>query len=524
MITAAEISIDSPTPGDAEISAEQRKRGNPNLSHAPAKMATMQFDASALDELRSTHPAWRLLRYERAPLAIAFLHQAFVRPNARTVAEDVAIELLDDLLYALRSDEPDRDRSSKSARDYLMEWASNERGFVRRYYPVGSEQPHFAITPGAERAIVWLESLGQSSFVGTESRLRTAIELLRQLDIGTHGDVDVHLEDLNRRRRAIDEEISRVEAGDVRLLDDRSVAERFQQFLSLARELLADFRQVEENFRTLDRNVRERIAQWDGSKGELLGDVFGERDVITTSDQGASFRAFWEVLSSVSNQDELTERLGRVLSLEPITALGPDRRIRRIHHDWFNAGDHTQRTVAALTAQLRRFIDDKTWLENRRIIEILRVIEQNAIAIRDRPPAGLFTSVASTAADIALPMERRLANPPAATSIGVDPLLDPVDADLTALFADSGIDAMTLADHVDDLLVGQSQITLAEVCAHHPLAAGLAELVAYLQLRDDRFDRAFLEDHRDRITLHGTDQDGATTRVVDMPRVVFVRG
>jgi Protein of unknown function (DUF3375) len=484
----------------------------------------MQFDASTLEELRTTHPAWRLLRYERAPLTLAFLHHAFVRPNARAVSEDTAIELLDDLLYALRSEEPDSARASKSAREYLMEWAGDDRGFVRRYYPLGSEEPHFAVTPGAERAIVWLESLGQSGFVGTESRLRTAIELLRQLDIGTHGDVDIHLEDLHRRRSAIDEEIALVEAGDMRLLDDRSVAERFQQFLSLGRELLADFRQVEENFRALDRNVRERIAQWDGSKGELLGEVFGERDLITASDQGASFRAFWEVLSSVSSQDELTERLGRVLALEPITALGADRRIRRIHHDWFNAGDHTQRTVAGLTAQLRRFIDDKTWLENRRIIEILRTIEQHAIAIRDQPPATRFMSIASFAAEIALPMERRLANPLNATSISVDLLVDPLDADLTALFADSGIDTKVLADQVDDLLVDHSQISLAEVCIAHPLVAGLAELLAYLQLRDDRFQRAFLNDFRDRISWQPTDEGGPSTRVVHMPRVVFVRG
>ena len=487
-------------------------------------MGAMQFDAASLEHLRATHPAWRLLRYERASLAIAFLHHGFVRPNTRAVAEEAAIELLDDLLYALRSDESDRDQVSKSARDYLMEWASDERGFVRRYYPLGSEEPHFAVTPGAERAIVWLESLGQSSFVGTESRLRTAIELLRQLDIGTEKNAAIHLNDLHQRRREIDQEIARVESGDVRLLDDRAVAERFQQFLSLARELLADFRQVEENFRILDRHVRERIAQWDGSKGQLLSEVFGERDVIAASDQGSSFRAFWEVLSSVSNQDELTVRLGRVMSLEPIVALGPDRRIRRIHHDWFNAGDHTQRTVAALTAQLRRFIDDKTWLENRRIVELLRVIEQNAIAVRDSPPAGQFGSIASTAADIALPMERRLANPPGSTSIDVDEFLQPVDADLTALFADSGVDTMALADHVDDFLVDRSQITLAEVCAHHPLAAGLAELIAYVQLRDDRFDHAFLEEHRDRISLSATDDDDATIRFVDMPRVVFVRG
>ncbi len=67
-------------------------------------------------------------------------------------------------------------------------------------------------------------------------------------------------------------------------------------------------------------------------------------------------------------------------------------------------------------------------------------------------------------------MERRLANPPSTAAIGVDQLLDPVDADLTALFADSGIDTMALADHVDDLLAGQSQITLAARIIRSPLA------------------------------------------------------
>ena len=59
-------------------------------------------------------------------------------------------------------------------------------------------------------------------------------------------------------------------AGDVPLLDDTALKERFQQFTTLARELLADFREVEHNFRGLDRRVRERIALWDGGKGALL--------------------------------------------------------------------------------------------------------------------------------------------------------------------------------------------------------------------------------------------------------------
>ncbi len=73
-----------------------------------------------------------------------------------------------------------------------------------------------------------------------------------------------------------------------------------------ARELLTDFREVEYNFRQLDRRVRERIALWEGSKGALLEEIMGERDLIADSDQGRSFRAFWDFLLSSRRQEELT--------------------------------------------------------------------------------------------------------------------------------------------------------------------------------------------------------------------------
>ncbi|RPH74333.1 MAG: DUF3375 family protein, partial [Candidatus Rokuibacteriota bacterium] len=63
---------------------------------------------------------------------------------------------------------------------------------------------------------------------------------------------------------------SRTRSGDLALLDDTALRDRFQQVSALARELLSDFREVEHNFRQLDRNVREEIATWEGRKGELL--------------------------------------------------------------------------------------------------------------------------------------------------------------------------------------------------------------------------------------------------------------
>ena len=109
---------------------------------------------------------------------------------------------------------------------------------------------------------------------------------------------------------------------------------------------------------------------------------------------------------SSSRQEEFTRLLDRAMTLPAVAASQPDSRTRRIHHDWLEAGSITQRTVAQLSSQLRRFLDDMTLLENRRISEILRSIEAHAIALRNNQPKGEVINVPSAIAAIELPMER----------------------------------------------------------------------------------------------------------------------
>ena len=186
------------------------------------------------------------------------------------------------------------------------------KAWLRKFYPPGTDEPHFDLTPATERALAWLGTLGERSFVGTESRLLTLFDLLRQMNEGSETDPEARVRELQRKRDAIDAEIERVRTGDVPMMGDTALKERFVQFTGLARELLADFREVEQNFRGLDRRVRERIALWDGAKGALLQDILGERDLINESDQGRSFRAFWDFLMSSRRQEELSERLDQV--------------------------------------------------------------------------------------------------------------------------------------------------------------------------------------------------------------------
>ena len=488
----------------------------------------MTFDFATLDALRTHHPAWRLLSSPHAPLVASFLHRVFVVPNERVIAAVDLAEALEDDLYAQRQKLGD-EAFPKKAMEYLNDWASIEKGWLRKFYRHGSDEPQFDLTPATEKAIAWLATLTERSFVGTESRLLTLFELLRQMSAGSEADPAKRIAELHKRRDEINAEIARVVSGDMPLLDDTALKDRFQQFMQLARELLADFREVEHNFRLLDRRVRERIALWEGAKGALLEEIMVDRDAIADSDQGKSFRAFWDFLMSSSRQDELTELLTRVLALPPIAECKPDVRTRRVHYDWLEAGEHTQRTVAQLSQQLRRFLDDQAWLENRRIMDILRGIEAKALALRGESAnfaaLGNNMSITEPAANIELPMERPLHNPSLKPLIAdIELLAGEGDAEAASLYAQVVVDSELLARHIRHVLQDHSQITLCELTEIHPLQHGLAELVAYLQLGSESFSAVVDENTQDSIAWEALSCRGDTVRkTARLPRVIFVR-
>lgn len=481
---------------------------------------SMNLDYATLDLLRQSHPAWRLLRSDHAPLVASFLHRAYVAPNLRVIAQAHLAEALEDTLYALR-EQLGAGAYPKPALEYLNDWAGPDKGWLRKFYRHGSDEPQFDLTPAAEKAIAWLGTLAQRGFVGTESRLLTLFELLRQMSEGSQTDPAARIAQLRRRREEIDAEIDRVQAGDLPLLDDTALKDRFQQFLQLARELLGDFREVEHNFRQLDRQVRERIALWEGGKGALLEEVLGERDAIADSDQGRSFRAFWDFLMSGSRQEELTQLLERVLNLPPVRELRPDERTRRVHYDWLEAGEYTQRTVARLSQQLRRFLDDQAWLENRRIMDLLHGIESRALQLRGAPPGGVLMHIDHMAAGIELPMERPLYRPAFQPVLAeLVPEAGETEVDAAALYAQFSIDRGLLSRHIRHALQNRSQITLAELCERHPLRQGLAELLAYLQLAGEAFESMVDEGVEDTIAWQGSEGRMKQAR---LPRVIFVR-
>ena len=480
----------------------------------------MALDYNTLDLLRQNHPAWRLLCAQHAPLVASFLQRVFIEPNVRHMSQADLVEALEDELFALRQ-QRGGETFPASAQSYLNDWAEDSKGWLRKFYPPGTDEPHFDLTPATEKALAWLEGLTERAFVGTESRLLTLFDLLRQMREGSETDPRVRVAELQKRRDEIGAEIDRIRSGDVPLLDDTALRDRFQQFLQLARELLGDFREVEHNFRTLDRRVRERIALWEGAKGALLEEIMGERDAIADSDQGKSFRAFWDFLMSQSRQDELSGLLEQILALPPVLAMQPDPRLRRVHYDWLEAGEHTQRTVARLSEQLRRFLDDQAWLENRRIMDILHRLESQALALREAPPPGAFMPLAEIGAAIDLPLERPLYRPPFKPLID-DLVRDEGDAvvDTAALYAQVVVDRGELKRHIRQALQEHAQVSLGQVVEHHPLRHGLAELVAYLHVAADWPGAVVDDDAQEQVSWTS---DTGVVRKATLPRIILLR-
>src|SRR5436309_3429880 len=164
-----------------------------------------------LSALRRTHPAWRLLAADNAPLVLGFLERVFLTPNVRVLPAPELLEALDDHLWALRAVDPDA--YPKTPEAYVADWSDPRTGWLRRFRPDDTDVPHHAPTSAVENAAAFARSLGSREFLGTASRLLTVRDLLRQITAGAATDPEVRLAALERQRAEIDEQITAIRTG-----------------------------------------------------------------------------------------------------------------------------------------------------------------------------------------------------------------------------------------------------------------------------------------------------------------------
>lgn len=467
------------------------------------------------------HPTWRLLCVDNAPLIISFFYRAFIQPNCRSLKQSEITEKLEDSLFHLR--QTHKDKYPKTAKAYLTDWANGDNAFLRKYYAENSDEAEFDLSPASEKSIEWLRSLEQKQFIGTESRLLTVFQLLETILQTTQTDPEQRIIELEAQKAEIDVEIARLQQGEVMSYDPRQVKERFYQLEETSRSLLMDFRQVEENFRQLDRSTREKITTSNKQKGDLLDDIFGEQDDIGNSDQGKSFQAFWGLLMSPAKQEEFNDLIQKVLALDEVKDCEPDELLPKIKYHLLEAGEKVQRTSSSLVEQLRRYLDDQVWLENKRIMSIIHEVEKLAIDIKQTPPKDKdFAFLDDIKAQIELPVSRVLFRPPSRPVISAEKLtpgLAEFNSDL--LYTQHYVDIEILKARIAKELQNQQQITLLKLCQLHPLEKGLSELIAYMNLACQDNSHALINSDKE-VNIVWVNAEGVT-KSVRMPSVIFIR-
>jgi hypothetical protein len=414
------------------------------------------------------------------------------------------------------------DRFPRSAKEYLTEWADDGHKWLRRFYPAGKDEPYYDMTSQAQKAIEWLSDQGAQSyidFIGTESRLITVFDILRQIIEGTEQDPRRRIQNLETQKAAIEQEMEDIRAGKIAVYDETQIRERFAQALTIAREILTDFRSVEQNFRDLDRGVREKISTWGEGKGALLQEIFVNQDGTARSEQGKSFAAFWKFLMSPTSQEKFQNDLESVLRMKPVREMNIPRNIRDVHYDWVNAGAYVQETVARLNGQLRRYVDENYIEEERRILQLVRDIEGKALAVRNTPPKVWNASLDAVRPELSLPMDRPLWSIRERPVIAEAELVeDDGEISLEALYIQIYVDKEQLNERIDRMLQSRDSATLSEILEAYPLEKGLSELIAYLSIASERpFSSFDPELPAEYFWMDASER----TRVVHMPEVRF---
>ncbi len=419
----------------------------------------------------------QILRAENFPLIISFLHLAFKQQDRIFYNQQELRSILSDYIFSL--EEQGIADYKNDPLDYLQQWA--KLGYLRRYYDIGDE-PVFDLTPATENALKWLEDLNKQQFVGTHSRLLQLFSILKQLVNKTASPYE-RVKKLEEDRKKLDKEIDDAKKGIYEKTDDTRLREDYLLAQETAKRLLADFRQVEQNFRELDKDTRQAIIKSSLTKGKLLDDIFSKQDFLWSTDQGKSFKAFWEFLMSRNMQEELELLITKINDLPAIQKIKNDTTIDRLKTNLVEAGDKVNRTNDGLLEQLRKFVEQKSLLESKRILNSIDRIESILLEVKDSIEQDFPLLMIDGLFKPTFIMERPLFKPPVKILFQETEIEEgESDAATSALYEQFFIDVEILKENVRSLLKNKPQVSLEEVFIHYKPKKGIAEVLGYMQI------------------------------------------
>lgn len=470
-----------------------------------------------IQSLKANHKTLKLLGSEHIAFYLSFFYEAFVKSGEVKQPHSKLLSWLDDYLFELN--QTYNDAFAQDAKSYLDSWCSESNGYMRKFYD-NEEEPVYELTPYAQKALEIVEGLQKREFVGSGGKFSLILRLLEELEFATSMDDTAKIERLEEKKREIDAKIARIKKGEYSGYDDTQIKESFMHLLEIARSLQYDFSEIEYNFKALNKEAMKQITlSKNEAKEDVLAFIFEKEKEIKQSDQGKSFAAFWQLVSDVERNDKMQKLLLQLYKLDIIKRIDSSERLGDFSYTLLQNANKVNETTNKLIAQLRRFIDDRVRVENKRILELVESIQKSALELKDAgitPKESFF--IEGERGDIFIPFARTLYRVKEEKQLQKQLDETPIELDIESFQELFYIDEEELGEHIETLLQENSHITLGEVIEEFPVTKGVAEVVGYLSLAQRAFE-SIIEEQKEIITI--LTKDGKQKRV-RLPRITFL--
>ena len=213
-------------------------------------------DISQILNTLNTSPSVGLLRLRNREMIIEFLVRTFINKQSSISSENIHSQLADFLEgQRIEIDEENEinffDTYEEKAKKYIQNWTNN--GFLTNY-PDEQGEVFYELSSHSSKTIDWLASLKKEEFVGTESKFNNILNQLKELVEFTNEDTEKRIELLEEKKLEIEQQIQRIKIGeDVKVFEEFEIVPRFNQLNQSAKELLSDFKEVEDNFKEITK-------------------------------------------------------------------------------------------------------------------------------------------------------------------------------------------------------------------------------------------------------------------------------
>ena len=477
---------------------------------------------AAYRRMRS-QPLWRLLASGNGPTVIGLL-QSQLYEKERRLPASILFERLTRDLEALRAQGGD---FPQTAQAYVANWLSD--GYLERRFPPGATEEEYELSTATVEAIRFLSAIAAPHSAATESRLSLVIQALARLAEDTDADRHRRIERLTAEQARIGKEIDAIRKGQLRVLPRDTALERTREIISLADDLTGDFRRVRDQFEQLNRELRERIMDSDGNRGEVLDSLFAGIDLIAESEAGRTFSAFWRLLTDPEQAALLEESLDSVMSREFVAELDLRERrfLLRLTRNLLARGGTVHEVLQTFARSLKHFVQSREYLEQRRVNQLLKEAQRAALAIKDEVKAteSLAYSLELTGSRLRSLSQWALYDPALQAAPEAMREGEPAPIDLEsvgALVAQSEIDFRSLKAQVRALLEQRAQASIGDVLERFPAEQGLGSVVGLLALgsRHGIKGAAVGADRVETVAWVGDDEQGRRARI---PKIYFLK-